>query len=63
VDLGQIWTPEGEEIKGVNRCEGGGEDGGKPWEEIIHQLTARSVIRDFEKMAERESNSGNGDDY
>ncbi|KAM4551656.1 von Willebrand factor A domain-containing protein 5B2 [Odontesthes bonariensis] len=61
VDLGQLWTPEGEETKGVNRCEGGGEEeGGRPWEDIIHQLTARSVIRDFEKMAERESNTGHG---
>ncbi|TRY69722.1 hypothetical protein DNTS_035405, partial [Danionella cerebrum] len=26
-----------------------------PWDEIIHQLTARSVIRDFENMAEKET--------
>ncbi|XP_059507125.1 von Willebrand factor A domain-containing protein 5B2 isoform X2 [Stegostoma tigrinum] len=26
-----------------------------PWDEILHQLTARSVIRDFENMAEKES--------
>lgn len=25
------------------------------WDEIIHQLTARSVIRDFENMAEKET--------
>ncbi|XP_041848064.1 von Willebrand factor A domain-containing protein 5B1 isoform X2 [Melanotaenia boesemani] len=60
VDLGHLWTPEGEEITGVDRCGGGGEEGGKPWEEIIHQLTARSVIKDFEKMAEKESDNGHG---
>ncbi|XP_078062685.1 von Willebrand factor A domain-containing protein 5B1 isoform X2 [Mustelus asterias] len=26
-----------------------------PWDEILHQLTAQSVIRDFENMAEKES--------
>ncbi|XP_067851254.1 von Willebrand factor A domain-containing protein 5B1 isoform X2 [Heptranchias perlo] len=26
-----------------------------PWEEILHQLTVQSVIRDFENMAEKES--------
>lgn len=25
------------------------------WDEIIHQLTARSVITDFENMAEKET--------
>lgn len=29
--------------------------GAGPWDEIIHQLTARSVIRDFENMAEKET--------
>ncbi|KAM9719565.1 von Willebrand factor A domain-containing protein 5B2 [Menidia menidia] len=58
VDLGHLWNPEGEKIKGVDRCESSGEEEGKPWEEIIHQLTARSVIRDFEKMAEKEGNCG-----
>uniref|UniRef100_A0A8D0CQJ0 von Willebrand factor A domain containing 5B2 n=1 Tax=Sander lucioperca TaxID=283035 RepID=A0A8D0CQJ0_SANLU len=45
VDLGHLWTPDGQETPGG------------PWEEIIHQLTARSVIRDFEKMAEKESSA------
>ncbi|XP_056246962.1 von Willebrand factor A domain-containing protein 5B2 isoform X5 [Seriola aureovittata] len=61
VDLGHLWTPEGQETSGAEGC-GGGEEGkgGEPWEEIIHQLTARSVIRDFEKMAEKESDIGHG---
>ncbi|XP_054452706.1 von Willebrand factor A domain-containing protein 5B1 [Anoplopoma fimbria] len=50
VDLGHLWTPEAQESPG----------GGETWEEIIHQLTARSVIRDFEKMAEKESDCGHG---
>lgn len=59
VDLGHLWTPEGQETIGVE----GGEEGkgGEPWEEIIHQLTARSVIRDFEKMAEKETDIGHGE--
>ncbi|XP_061588146.1 von Willebrand factor A domain-containing protein 5B1 [Cololabis saira] len=60
VDLGHLWAPEGQEVAGFERCGGDEEDVGKPWEEIIHQLTARSVIRDFEKMAEKESENGNG---
>ncbi|XP_037643006.1 von Willebrand factor A domain-containing protein 5B1 isoform X1 [Sebastes umbrosus] len=63
VDLGHLWTPEGQETPGVEGCGGGGVEegkGGEPWEEIIHQLTARSVIRDFEKMAEKESDIGHG---
>ena len=65
VDLGHLWTPEGQETPGPEGCGGGagGEEGrgGEPWEEIIHQLTACSVIRDFEKMAERESDVGHGE--
>lgn len=63
MDLGHLWTPEGQETPAVEGCGGGGEEegrGGEPWEEIIHQLTARSVIRDFEKMAEKESDNGHG---
>ncbi|XP_047445518.1 von Willebrand factor A domain-containing protein 5B1 [Mugil cephalus] len=65
VDLGHLWTPESLEVggdEGFAGGGGGGEEGkgGKPWEEIIHQLTARSVIRDFEKMAEKESDTGHG---
>ncbi|XP_022610761.1 von Willebrand factor A domain-containing protein 5B2-like [Seriola dumerili] len=62
VDLGHLWTPEGQETSGAEGCGGGGEEGkgGEPWEEIIHQLAARSVIRDFEKMAEKESDIGHG---
>ncbi len=66
MDLGHLWTPEGQETPVVQGCGGGGGGeeegrGGEPWEEIIHQLTARSVIRDFEKMAEKESDNGHGE--
>ncbi|XP_068604872.1 von Willebrand factor A domain-containing protein 5B2 [Brachionichthys hirsutus] len=63
VDLGHLWTPESRESPvGDGRPEAGREEGreGEPWEEIIHQLTARSVIRDFEKTAEKESDLGHG---
>lgn len=66
VDLGHLWTPEDQDVEEVEEYEeGGGEEfrGEKPWEEIIHQLTARSVIRDFEKMAEKETDSGHGEDF
>uniref|UniRef100_A0A3Q0R3R0 von Willebrand factor A domain containing 5B2 n=1 Tax=Amphilophus citrinellus TaxID=61819 RepID=A0A3Q0R3R0_AMPCI len=57
VDLRHLWTPKSQDIEVDEGYGRGGEEGrgGKPWEEIIHQLTARSVIRDFEKMAEKES--------
>uniref|UniRef100_A0A3B3SY61 von Willebrand factor A domain containing 5B2 n=1 Tax=Paramormyrops kingsleyae TaxID=1676925 RepID=A0A3B3SY61_9TELE len=42
VDLSQLWRP-----KDLGPVAG-------DWKEIMHQLTARSVIRDFENMAERE---------
>ncbi len=65
MDLGHLWTPDTQETPEVEGCVGGGGGeegrGGEPWEEIIHQLTARSVIRDFEKMAEKESNVGQGE--
>ncbi|XP_028329442.1 von Willebrand factor A domain-containing protein 5B1 isoform X2 [Gouania willdenowi] len=58
VDLSQLWCEEEEEeVMEEGREEGRGE---KPWEQIIHQLTARSVIRDFEKMAEKEGDTGHG---
>ncbi|XP_050926022.1 von Willebrand factor A domain-containing protein 5B1 [Lates calcarifer] len=62
VDLGHLWTSEGQETPEAEGCGTGGEEGRgrEPWEEIIHQLTARSVIRDFEKMAEKESDVGHG---
>uniref|UniRef100_A0A8D3DKY4 von Willebrand factor A domain containing 5B2 n=1 Tax=Scophthalmus maximus TaxID=52904 RepID=A0A8D3DKY4_SCOMX len=62
VDLGHLWTPEGEGTPGTEGCGGEGEEGRgeEPWEDIIHQLTARSVIRDFEKMAEKETDVGHG---
>uniref|UniRef100_A0A3Q2CHJ6 von Willebrand factor A domain-containing protein 5B1-like n=1 Tax=Cyprinodon variegatus TaxID=28743 RepID=A0A3Q2CHJ6_CYPVA len=62
VNVGHLWPPEEQDIPGVNESEPGGEDIGKPWEEIIHHLAARSVIRDFEKLAEKESDTGHGDD-
>ncbi|XP_020489651.3 von Willebrand factor A domain-containing protein 5B1 isoform X1 [Labrus bergylta] len=63
VDLEHLWNPEGPETPEPEGSPGGGgEEGreGEPWEEIIHQLTARSVIRDFEKMAEKESDVRHG---
>ncbi|XP_074544776.1 von Willebrand factor A domain-containing protein 5B1 [Halichoeres trimaculatus] len=62
VDLGHLWTSEGQETPESEGGQGGGEEGkeGEPWEEIIHQLTARSVIRDFEKMAEKEGDVRHG---
>lgn len=64
VDLGHLWTPHIPETPGTEQCGGGGRKEGRegePWAEIIHQLTARSVIRDFEKMAEKESDGGHGE--
>lgn len=60
VDLRHLWTPESQDTPVVEKCSA--RDEGKPWGEMIHQLTARSVIRDFEKMGERESDSGHGED-
>uniref|UniRef100_A0A096MA53 von Willebrand factor A domain-containing protein 5B1 n=1 Tax=Poecilia formosa TaxID=48698 RepID=A0A096MA53_POEFO len=60
VDMGHLWPLEDQDTTGVNECGIGGDDVGKPWEEIIHHLTARSVIRDFEKLAEKESETGHG---
>lgn len=46
VDLSPLWAPESTAT--LSSATG-------PWDEIIHQLTARSVIRDFENMAEKET--------
>uniref|UniRef100_A0AAY5EQ80 VWFA domain-containing protein n=1 Tax=Electrophorus electricus TaxID=8005 RepID=A0AAY5EQ80_ELEEL len=46
VDLAPLWDPEG--------LPSG------PWDEIVHQLTAQSVIRDFENMAEKETDIEHG---
>lgn len=65
VDLGHLWAPESQETPAVEKSSAGaGEEGklGEPWGEMIHQLTARSVIRDFEKMAEKEGETGHGED-
>ncbi|XP_056336617.1 von Willebrand factor A domain-containing protein 5B2 [Danio aesculapii] len=48
VDLSVLWDTESSAI--LPNSTG-------PWDEIIHQLTARSVIRDFENMAEKETDS------
>ncbi|XP_018608680.2 von Willebrand factor A domain-containing protein 5B1 isoform X2 [Scleropages formosus] len=50
VDLSPLWKPE--DLRTT--------PGRNSWLEIIHQLTARSVIRDFENMAEREPSSEHG---
>ncbi|XP_056912300.1 von Willebrand factor A domain-containing protein 5B1 isoform X1 [Takifugu flavidus] len=60
LDLGHLWSPESQETSVVEKCSARAGEEGKPWGEMIHQLTARSVIRDFEKMAERESDTGQG---
>uniref|UniRef100_A0A3P9MD99 von Willebrand factor A domain containing 5B2 n=1 Tax=Oryzias latipes TaxID=8090 RepID=A0A3P9MD99_ORYLA len=60
VDLKHLWSLEDQEITsadGSGECE---EERRKSWEELIHQLTARSAIRDMEKMAENESVTGHG---
>lgn len=64
VDLEHLWNSEDAETAVAEACGVGGEvgaGGGESWEEIIHQLTARSVIRDFEKMAEKENDIGHGE--
>ncbi|CAM9277686.1 unnamed protein product, partial [Lampetra planeri] len=60
VNLRHLWLPEGQETPDAEGDGGGGEGDRGSWEEIIHHLTARSVIRDFEKMAEKENQSGHG---
>lgn len=66
VDLGHLWTPENQETPVVAKYNAGttGEEGKavEQWGEMIHQLTARSVIRDFEKMAEKESDTRHGEE-
>lgn len=62
MDLGHLWTSEGQENTGDEGIERGLNEGkGELWEEIVHQLTARSVIRDFEKMAEKECDTEHGE--
>lgn len=66
MDLGHLWTPENRETPVVEKCSvGRGEEGkpGEQWGEMIHQLTARSVIRDFEKMAEKEDTRHGEDEW
>uniref|UniRef100_A0AAV2JPY6 VWFA domain-containing protein n=1 Tax=Knipowitschia caucasica TaxID=637954 RepID=A0AAV2JPY6_KNICA len=59
VVLGPLWSSEAPYTAVMNRAEQGLEEGqGETWKEIVHQLTARSVIRDFEKMAEKECDTG-----
>ena len=61
VDLGPLWAPEEQGSPDSGEEEGGREGRYEdPWEEMLHQLTARSVIRDFEKMAEKESDIEHG---
>lgn len=62
VDVADLWDTENTETQACKEGvgSGGGRKGGELWEEIIHQLTARSVIRDFEKMAEKEGDASHG---
>ncbi|CAL8312558.1 unnamed protein product [Gadus morhua 'NCC'] len=61
VDLGPLWAPEEQGSPDSGEEEGAREGRYEdPWEEMLHQLTARSVIRDFEKMAEKESDIEHG---
>ncbi|KAJ8011586.1 hypothetical protein DPEC_G00059790 [Dallia pectoralis] len=55
VDLTPLWVPESQGTEGTSA---GGE--GEICDEIIHQLTARSAIQDFEKLAEKESDVMHG---
>ncbi|XP_028831089.1 von Willebrand factor A domain-containing protein 5B1 isoform X2 [Denticeps clupeoides] len=48
VDLSPLWTPEEPQTAP------------ETWTEIVHHLTARSVIRDYENMAEKESDIEHG---
>ncbi|KAJ0058707.1 hypothetical protein NL108_000440, partial [Boleophthalmus pectinirostris] len=57
VDLGHLWSLEAPSTALMDRAELD-EGQGETWKEIVHQLTARSVIRDFEKMAEKEVDTG-----
>ncbi|XP_077471056.1 von Willebrand factor A domain-containing protein 5B2 isoform X2 [Stigmatopora argus] len=61
VNLDHLLAPDDRRATVVEGCrsKGGGIER-ESWEEIIHQLTARSVIRDFERMAERENQTGHG---
>lgn len=64
VDLGPLWTPENQKTPVAEKNSvGTGDEGklGEQWGKMIHQLTARSVIRDFEKMAEKESDTRHGE--
>lgn len=62
VDVAYLWDTKSPETEAGEECVGseGGKREGELWEEMIHQLTARSVIRDFEKMAEKEGDAGHG---
>lgn len=62
VNLEHLLLPEGQETTDAEVSGGGGEGERESWEEIIHQLAARSIIRDFEKMAEKENQIGHGED-
>lgn len=49
VDLSPLWAPQSPTPPAAD-----------PWGEIVHQLAAHSVIRDFENMAEKESDIEHG---
>ncbi|XP_077370398.1 von Willebrand factor A domain-containing protein 5B1 isoform X2 [Festucalex cinctus] len=58
VDLAHLLIPEDRKAPAAEGRRSG--RARQSWDEIVHQLTARSVIRDFEKMAERENQTGHG---
>ncbi|KAJ0011667.1 hypothetical protein NQD34_012642 [Periophthalmus magnuspinnatus] len=59
VDLRHLWSSEAPSTAVMDGAEQRLDEGqGEIWKEIVHQLTARSVIRDFEKMAEKEGDTG-----
>lgn len=61
VDVAYLWDTESlGSLAGDEGVGSGGRREGELWEEIIHQLTARSVIGDFEKMAEKEGDASHG---
>ncbi|XP_061696468.1 von Willebrand factor A domain-containing protein 5B1 isoform X2 [Syngnathoides biaculeatus] len=60
VNLAHLLVPEDQTATAGEDCQSKRGRERESWGEIIHQLAARSVIRDSEKMAERENQTGHG---